>query len=85
MTILKVIFYVLESLIFAVLGATLIMFLFGGSIVNVGQGVIETLSTVINEIKAAHNNHMLASAIISFIVAMPLLIVAFKMLFEEHY
>ncbi|CAC8464566.1 Uncharacterised protein [Staphylococcus aureus] len=68
MTILKVIFYVLESLIFAVLGATLIMLLFGGSISNVGQGVIETLSTVINEIKAVHNNHMLASAIISLVL-----------------
>ncbi|HDJ2442544.1 TPA: hypothetical protein PP025_002744 [Staphylococcus aureus] len=85
MTILKVIFYVLESLVFAVLGATVIMFLFGGSIVNVGQGVIETLSTVINEIKAFHNNHMLASAIISFIVVIPLLIVGFKMLFKERY
>lgn len=81
MNTLKVIYYILGSLVFSVIVATILTMLFGNLIVDIGQGTTDFY----NYIKSFEKNNMLEFTIITFIIGVLLLIFGLKMLFKKPY
>lgn len=81
MNALKVIYYILGSLVFSVIVATILTMLFGNLIVDIGQGIADFY----NYIKSFEKNNMLEFTIITFIIGVLLLIFGLKMLFKKLY
>ncbi|HHB2761480.1 TPA: hypothetical protein ACN8GG_002822 [Staphylococcus aureus] len=81
MNTLKVIYYILGSLVFSVIVATILTMLFGNLIIDIGQGTADFY----NYIKSFEKNNMLEFTIITFIIGVLLLIFGLKMLFKKPY
>ncbi|MBG3486361.1 hypothetical protein [Staphylococcus pseudintermedius] len=82
MTVLKVIYYLLASLVFSVIVATILTMLFGNLIIDMGQ-VIADFYSYIKEFKRTNK---LTFHIITFVISIFLIIIGLKMLFKvRHY
>ncbi|OFK29000.1 hypothetical protein HMPREF2821_00690 [Staphylococcus sp. HMSC065C10] len=82
MTVLKVIYYLLASLVFSVIIATILTMLFGNLIIDMGQGIADFYSYI----KEFKRTNKLTFHIITFVISIFLIIIGLKMLFKSrHY
>ncbi len=81
MTVLKVIYYLLASLFFSVIVATILTMLFGNLIVDIGQCIAD-FNIYIKEFKRTNT---LTFSIITFVISILLLIIGLKFLFKSRY
>ena len=79
--ILKIIYYILGSLVFSVILATILTVLFGNLIIDMGQGIADFYSYI----KTFEKNNKSEFCIITFVIGVILLIIGLKMLFKERY
>lgn len=81
MNVWKVIYYILGSLFFSVIVATILTMLFGNLIIDMGQGIADFFSYI----KEFKRNNRLTFNIIIFVIGILLLIFGLKMFFKSHH
>lgn len=81
MNTLKIIYYILGSLVFSVILATILTVLFGNLIIDMGQGIVDFYSYI----KTFEKHNKSEFCIITFVIGVILLIIGLKMLFKERY